>query len=96
MGLGRLRKITELLRAAGRPAFTPVAVIARATSRQQTVVRGTLGDIAERARGLSSPATIVVGEVSRLADRLGWFAADGGGAEDSETVFADGSGGRVA
>jgi uroporphyrin-III C-methyltransferase len=73
MGLERIAEIAERLVAHGRPARTPVAVIARGTTDDQVVVRGTLADIAARARGLASPATIVVGEVAALADRLAWF-----------------------
>ena len=53
--------------AAGRPPSTPAAVISRGTTPSQQVVTGTLADIAERARHLSAPATIVIGEGVRLA-----------------------------
>ncbi len=74
MGLGQLARIVAALTAQGRPASTPVAVVSRATSDQQRVVRGTLSDIVERAAGVPAPATIVVGDVVRLSDSLSWFA----------------------
>jgi hypothetical protein len=68
MGVGSLPTIVARLVAAGRPASTPAAVISRGTTAGQQVVTGTLADIAERARHLSAPATIVIGEVVRLAE----------------------------
>jgi uroporphyrin-III C-methyltransferase len=73
MGLERIAEIAAALVEQGRPPRTPVAVIAQGTTAGQIVVRGTLADIAGRARGLASPATIVVGEVVALGDRLAWF-----------------------
>jgi uroporphyrin-III C-methyltransferase len=77
MGVGHLPEIAQRLLALGRSAATPAAVIAWGTTSRQTLVTGTLADIAERAAGVASPATIVVGEVVRLSEDLGWFAAGG-------------------
>jgi len=68
MGVGSLPTIAARVVAAGRSPSTPAAVISRATTAAQAVVTGTLADIAARARHLSSPATIVIGEVVRLAE----------------------------
>jgi uroporphyrin-III C-methyltransferase len=73
MGLGRLESIVSTLRAHGRSASTPVAVISRATCPDQRVTRGTLQDIVRKASGLRSPATIVVGRVAELGEALSWF-----------------------
>jgi uroporphyrin-III C-methyltransferase/precorrin-2 dehydrogenase/sirohydrochlorin ferrochelatase len=75
MGLGRLPSIVDGLRAAGCPPTTPVAVVARASGPDQRTVVGTLADVAERvgAAGLAPPATVVVGDVVALRDRLAWF-----------------------
>ncbi|MCX6030913.1 MAG: uroporphyrinogen-III C-methyltransferase [Chloroflexi bacterium] len=75
MGVANLPRIVAQLVAAGRPAETPVAVIQRGTFADQRVVVGTLADIADRVvtEGIRSPATIVVGEVVRLRERLRWF-----------------------
>ena len=66
MGLANLRTIVTRLVAAGRSPDTPVAVISNGTTPEQCVVRGTLANIADRACGLPSPATIVIGEVVAL------------------------------
>jgi len=68
MGVAALPEIAARLVAAGRPVRTPVAVISRGTTAAQQVVVGTLADIATRARHLPAPATIVIGDVVRLAD----------------------------
>ncbi|HEX9943230.1 MAG TPA: uroporphyrinogen-III C-methyltransferase [Thermoanaerobaculia bacterium] len=72
MGLSRLPEIAAHLLFHGRGADTPVAVIAQGTLPQERVVAATLGTIAgEVARaGLRAPATIVVGEVVRVRERL--------------------------
>jgi uroporphyrin-III C-methyltransferase len=68
MGVGALPAIAARLVAAGRPATTPVAVVGQGTSPEQQIVLGTLADIGRRARHVAPPATIVVGEVVRLAE----------------------------
>ena len=72
MGLSRLPEIAAQLLFHGRSADTPAAVIASGTLPEEQTVVGTLGSIAgdvERT-SLRSPATIVVGEVVRLRERL--------------------------
>ncbi|MFH5833167.1 uroporphyrinogen-III C-methyltransferase [Halalkalibaculum sp. DA384] len=78
MGMRNLHKIAEQLVRLGRSEDTPVAVIQNATYGDQKVVRGTLETIAEEAEGLSSPATIVVGELASQSRELSWFQADTG------------------
>lgn len=72
MGLGRLPEIAAALIAAGRSRETPAAAIASATlSTQQTVV-GTLATLEKLTAeaGLEAPATLVVGEVVRMGERI--------------------------
>ncbi|MEJ5200299.1 MAG: uroporphyrinogen-III C-methyltransferase [Anaerolineae bacterium] len=74
MGVGNLPNIVAALRRGGRPADTPVALIACGTCPEQQTVIGTLADIGERAAGIiRPPAVIVVGEVVALAEKLAWF-----------------------
>jgi len=73
MGLHRLEKIVSKLLEIGKPADFPIAVISRGTRPDQQTVVGTLSDIYARAKDLPTPALIVVGEVVRLRDQLGWF-----------------------
>jgi uroporphyrin-III C-methyltransferase len=73
MGVRHLAAITRQLIKHGRPASTPAAVIGQGTGPDQTVVTGTLADIAGRAQFVEAPATIVVGEVVRLREGIGWF-----------------------
>ncbi len=70
MGVSRLPEIARELQAHGRPADEPVAVIERGTTADQRVTVATLATIAElaAARGVQSPAVIVVGDVAALAD----------------------------
>ncbi len=73
MGLHRLETITRKLIEIGKPADFPIAVISRGTRPDQQTVIGTLSDIYDRAKDLPTPALIVVGEVVKLRDQLGWF-----------------------
>ena len=68
MGLARLEKISRRLIDAGMNADTPAAVLSGGNAPQCVSVRGTLGDIAEkaRAREIKPPAVIVVGSVAAL------------------------------
>lgn len=72
MGRGRIEEIAQGLIAAGRNPNTPAAVVACGTTEEQKVARGPLHRLAELAdeQGLQTPSTIVVGEVTALAERL--------------------------
>jgi len=68
MGVGRIRENTSMLLDGGLSPQTPAALIERGSWPDQRCVRGTLGDIAERASssGVKSPAVLVVGDVVDL------------------------------
>ena len=70
MGLGRLAELAVGLIDAGLDSNTPAAVISRGTRVDQQVATAALGEIAEAAAGLRSPALLVVGGVVQLADVL--------------------------
>ena len=73
MGLHRLDKICAKLIEIGKPKDYPIAVISRGTTAEQKVVVGTLESIAQKAKGLATPAMIVVGRVVELREQLKWF-----------------------
>lgn len=73
MGLMRSGLIQQRLIDHGRAADTPVALIERGTTQAQRVVRGRLEQLGELAEQVESPALIVIGEVTSLADSLSWF-----------------------
>jgi uroporphyrinogen III methyltransferase/synthase len=75
MGVKNLPEITRNLLANGRAPETPVAVIRWGTTPEQKTLVGELRDISEKVSkaGLKPPAIVVVGEVVRLRDELGWF-----------------------
>ncbi len=74
MGIRHLPKIVERLRSGGRKADEPAAAIAQATTRDQQVVRSTLGKLAEdaAAANIKAPALVIIGDVVDLADQLNW------------------------
>lgn len=68
MGVAALPLITAGLLGAGKDPATPVAVIERGCTPEQQVTRAGLADVASlaAARGIESPAVIVIGEVAAL------------------------------
>ena len=64
MGLGKLGAIARRLMELGRSADTPCAVLRAGPGGYR--VRGTLADIAARAKACAPPAVIVVGETAAL------------------------------
>ena len=75
MGVRQLPEITERLRAGGRPADEPAAVIERGTLSGQRVVTATLETIAEVAAqaGIRAPAISLFGAVAALREQLAWL-----------------------
>ena len=73
MGLHNLRKIASKLIEIGKPTDYPCAVISRGTTKDQSVVVGTLENIVEKAKGVPTPALIIVGHVVELREQLQWF-----------------------
>ncbi len=75
MGLGRLREITRHLITHGGDPSTPAAVVASGSLPDQQTVVGTLATIARLAQetALEPPATLIIGEVVRLRETIGWF-----------------------
>jgi uroporphyrin-III C-methyltransferase len=70
MGLARLETIADNLILAGRPVDQPAAVISRLSLPGAERRVGTLGTIAGDARGLRSPAVVVIGDVVAHASQL--------------------------
>jgi uroporphyrinogen III methyltransferase/synthase len=75
MGVANMEAIVHQLLHHGRPPTTPVAVVHWGTVRRQRTLTGTLANITERVRaaGIKPPATMIVGEVVTLRERLRWF-----------------------
>ena len=76
MGLVGLPEICRQLQQHGLAPGTPVALVERATLADQRTLVGTLADMPERVAAASpqAPTLIIVGDVVRLHDSLGWFA----------------------
>ena len=75
MGMKNLPSIVEHLKAEGKPADTPVAVIRWGTRAGQRTLVGTLENIVAKSEQaqMEPPTVIVVGEVVRLREQLNWF-----------------------
>jgi uroporphyrinogen III methyltransferase/synthase len=75
MGLSQFDEIAQRIIAGGRDAGTPAMAVRWGTRPDQEVVTGTLetlpGLIHEHA--LKPPATIIVGDVVKLRDKLSWY-----------------------
>ena len=72
MGVHNVAHITQALMDAGRSLDTPAAIVQMAFWPGQQIVVGTLATISEEVRRahIEAPATLVIGEVVRLHDKL--------------------------
>jgi len=75
MGLKGLPLLCEALIKHGLDATTPAAIVQQGTLPTQRVVTGTLTTLPElaAAAGLKAPTLIIVGNVVKLREKLGWF-----------------------
>jgi uroporphyrinogen III methyltransferase/synthase len=73
MGLARLPAIIESFVLHGCSASTPVAVISDGARPSQETSIGTLGNIEKESGAIRSPATIVIGDVVSLHEKIRWF-----------------------
>jgi uroporphyrin-III C-methyltransferase/precorrin-2 dehydrogenase/sirohydrochlorin ferrochelatase len=75
MGVSTVRALCSAFIEHGRAASCPVAMVERATTVHQRVLVSTLEHLADQveSEGIQSPALMIVGDVVKLAGKLGWF-----------------------
>ncbi len=75
MGIGAIHEIAREIMSHGRSGATPAIAVRWATRPDQETVTGTLATIADRidAAHLKPPATVIIGEVAGLHDKLNWY-----------------------
>lgn len=75
MGVANAAAIRDQLVATGLDGATPAAIVERGTCERQRVTITSLADLpaAIARERVGAPATIVIGEVVRLRDRLDWL-----------------------
>ena len=75
MGMSAFAEIARELIAAGRSPQTPAIAVRWATRPDQESIEGTLASLPQLIAegGMKPPATIIVGEVVRLRQKLNWF-----------------------
>lgn len=75
MAAHRLKENIKRLLSEGYKPSTPAAYIAAATTPRQLVIIDTLAQLADRIEAVQrfDPALVIVGEVARLRERIGWF-----------------------
>ena len=76
MGLRNLEALTREFIAHGARADLPAAIVDNATRLNQSVIVGTLGTLAAKARAaeLRGPSIIVIGTVVTLREKPDWYA----------------------
>src|ERR1700691_3310150 len=76
MGIFAIREIAAEIQRHGRSGDTPAAAVRWGTRPDQETVGGTLATIADQieAAQLKPPATVIIGEVVALREKLHWFA----------------------
>jgi uroporphyrin-III C-methyltransferase/precorrin-2 dehydrogenase/sirohydrochlorin ferrochelatase len=75
MGLLGVKNLCAKLVEYGLPSDTPIALVQKATTREQKVVVGTLATMPEQVEKttIKPPTLIIVGEVVKLHEKLSWF-----------------------
>jgi uroporphyrinogen III methyltransferase / synthase len=75
MGIWAIRGIADAIIAKGRSGNTPAIVVRWGTRPDQETLTGTLETIADKIdeAHLKPPATVIIGEVVRLHQKLSWF-----------------------
>ncbi len=75
MGIFAIREIAAEIQRHGRSGDTPAAAVRWGTRADQETVAGTLATIADQieAAELKPPATVIIGEVVALREKLNWF-----------------------
>jgi uroporphyrinogen III methyltransferase / synthase len=75
MGIFSIREIASEIMRHGRSGETPAVAVRWATRPDQETVTGTLATIADRIEqaDLKPPATVIIGEVAGLREKLDWF-----------------------
>jgi uroporphyrinogen III methyltransferase / synthase len=75
MGIFAIREIAAEIMRYGRSPATPAVAVRWGTRPDQETVTGTLATIAERIEqaDLKPPATVIIGEVAALHEKLDWF-----------------------
>jgi len=75
MGLTTFAQISTEIMARGRSPETPAIAVRWGTRPDQETVAGTLATLPRliQERGLKPPATIIVGEVVKLREKLNWY-----------------------
>lgn len=75
MGVAQLQKLRDKLVTHGRSLSTPFAIVENGSRLNQRVITGTLANLPEIAKqkNVQSPALLLLGEVTALADELAWF-----------------------
>src|SRR5215472_2792591 len=75
MGIAAIRDIAREIMAHGRSGDVPAIAVRWATRPDQETVTGTLATIADEIEKahLKPPATVIIGEVVQLHDKLAWF-----------------------
>lgn len=69
MGKSNLGSIARTLQTNGLDALTPCAVIEKGSTKAQKMVTGTLKNITVKARGLSAPCVVVIGETVHVHNK---------------------------
>jgi uroporphyrinogen III methyltransferase/synthase len=75
MGIFSIREIASEIMRHGRSGATPAVAVRWGTRADQETVAGTLATIADQIEqaDLKPPATVIIGEVVGLHEKLGWF-----------------------
>ncbi len=72
MAVGNINEVVRVILKSGRSKSTPCAFIERATTKEERIVTGNLGNIADKAKQFSvrAPAVFIAGEIVNYGKRI--------------------------
>lgn len=76
MGLNNIKNIISKLVKAGKDPETPVLIVSNGTLPTQKSLTGTISNITKKLKSnpqITTPATIIVGNIVNLRDKINWF-----------------------
>jgi uroporphyrin-III C-methyltransferase len=76
MGLRKLAQISQRFTAHGMPFDTPIAIVDKACTKEQTVLKGDLSSIGQQisSANLQGPALIIIGETVNHQQRISQYS----------------------
>ncbi len=98
MATRRSGEVCKKLIREGRDPHTPAVAVSRGTTDEQRIVTATLATLGDtiRAAKLATPAMLIIGHATKMAEKIGWFKPEQEDAPIVGTLRLDGENGSAS